>query len=355
MMTSTYARSRSFAAASKPSSSRNVSEARSVRPGRTLEQPLPLGPVLPDVALDLGSRPDDAHVASQHAPELRQLVELRPPKQRADAGDPRIARGGDRRTVRPASTTIVRSFGIWIGRPPRPTRVCTNNAGPRESSFTADREDESAGRGDDERRACKRHVEQALPVRHAHSSISRSQRGSTLRPVAARGERVRAARQPVRERRIARICSTAAVIAAGSSRWHEQRRLAVVKQKRDAADRGADHAQPGRHRLEHRERRVIDVRRVEEHVGGGEMRRDLALGNPSDELEPVANAELGGALLDARAAIRPCRGRSSPAARPDASPRSARAPRPRAPGCRSHATRAPRRGAARARSRVANR
>ena len=45
------------------------------QPGRDRQDPLVLAGVLGDEALDLGPRPHEPHVALQHVPDLRQLVE----------------------------------------------------------------------------------------------------------------------------------------------------------------------------------------------------------------------------------------------------------------------------------------
>ena len=47
--------------------------------------------VLLDLVAQRRTRPDDAHVAAQDVPELRQLVDRRSPENAPDAGDPAVA------------------------------------------------------------------------------------------------------------------------------------------------------------------------------------------------------------------------------------------------------------------------
>src|SRR5262245_3102603 len=49
-----------------------------------------LGGVVADVLGNVGTRADERHVALEHADEIRQLVEARPPEPAADRGDPRV-------------------------------------------------------------------------------------------------------------------------------------------------------------------------------------------------------------------------------------------------------------------------
>ena len=76
-----------------------ASAAGPVMPGPDGEQP----PLLRRVALDvvgmLRPRADQAHLALDHVEQLRQLVELGPAQEAADARDPRIVAGGHRRAL----------------------------------------------------------------------------------------------------------------------------------------------------------------------------------------------------------------------------------------------------------------
>src|SRR5438128_4230315 len=50
----------------------------------------PVG-ILGEGIRDVRARADEAHLASQHVPQLRELIKARPPQERADTRDPRVA------------------------------------------------------------------------------------------------------------------------------------------------------------------------------------------------------------------------------------------------------------------------
>ena len=93
-------------ALSSSSGSSRVHERRDTREARLALEDLPLGrQVVTDEALDLGAWPDNAHVAAQHIPELRQLVQFPFPQPSPHGIDPVVAgrrheRAGNRATHR---------------------------------------------------------------------------------------------------------------------------------------------------------------------------------------------------------------------------------------------------------------
>ncbi len=90
----------------------------------------------------LGPRPDEAHVADQHVPELRQLVEPAAAQEPADG----VTRGSpcfDAQTgpvSASASCRIERNLWTVKTRPCCPTRRCGYSAGPGDVSFDRDRD-----------------------------------------------------------------------------------------------------------------------------------------------------------------------------------------------------------------------
>ena len=115
------------------------------------------GLVLLDFVRQRRPRPDERHVAAQHVPELRQLVEAGLAQNVPDRRDPRIV-GDLEHAVAPrrcswpplmnwvtyswwiawsASGRIVRNFSIVKGFIPWPTRSWRNRPGPLDVSFTA--------------------------------------------------------------------------------------------------------------------------------------------------------------------------------------------------------------------------
>ena len=122
-------------------------------------QPLPV----PTAAgLGLGARQgawtDQRHVAPQHVPELRQLVDARPAEESADVRDAGVVLQFEGRPVlfascpqtrlpaAPRRATMVRNLYITKGRPPRPSRAWAKKTGPREVSFTARAANNNSGK-----------------------------------------------------------------------------------------------------------------------------------------------------------------------------------------------------------------
>ena len=106
-----------------------------VMPGSDLEADVVARLVPRDFARQRRPRADERHLAAQHVPELRQLVEAAPAQEASDRRDARIVRRleqlrvADRRWSRAsrgarasASRTIVRSLSISNDSPPSPTR-----------------------------------------------------------------------------------------------------------------------------------------------------------------------------------------------------------------------------------------
>ena len=124
-------------------------------PGREVDAGAPPAVELAVLGLDERARPDQAHLALQDVPELRQLVEARVAQEAADPGDPRVVVELQpvrvlalREQLRPAlprrRRTIVRNLAAGSACPRGRSRSWRKRTGPRRVELDRDRDARAA-------------------------------------------------------------------------------------------------------------------------------------------------------------------------------------------------------------------
>ena len=78
-------------------------------------------------SISRGRQPNEAHVAEQHVPQLRQFIEARIAQQSTEGGQPLLVR--QQRTISCTSVGHRAELTIRKGLPRRPARICRNSTG----------------------------------------------------------------------------------------------------------------------------------------------------------------------------------------------------------------------------------
>ena len=171
-----------------------------------------------DLARAQRARSDEAHVAAEDVPQLRQLVHRRRAHEAADARSPadRARVAWTAPVAASASGRIDRNFSAVNGRPPSPTRSCVKKIGPPSSSLIAAAN--SAQSGAEQQQARRRRA------RHVERRASRRLRVERAQPLAQVRQRefvfdsrARLARRAARAARASSISRRNAARSAAAS------------------------------------------------------------------------------------------------------------------------------------------